>query len=338
MEVNHLSLNQPFLFENGTTLPEISIAYHTYGTLNEKRNNVIWICHALTANSDVAEWWPGMLGKGLLFDPDNHFIICANILGSCYGSTGPKSINPNTDKQYGRNFPIVTVRDMVKAHQLLKQYLGIKKIQLITGSSLGGQQAIEWAYSEPELFECLVPIATNAISSPWGIAFNESQRMALESDPDFQAGIFTEKSAGLRAARSIALLSYRNGHTYNMTQEDVDTDKIENFKVCSYQQYQGLKLEKRFDPFSYYILTKALDSHNLGRGRGSVESALKQISTKTLVIGIKSDLLFPVEEQIRIAKGIPEARYKEIDSLYGHDGFLLEYEIITGVIQDFIKN
>lgn len=337
MKTHHLRIKQAFTFENGTSLPEISIAFNTYGTLNQARDNVVWVCHALTANSDVAEWWPGMLGKNLLFDPDEDFIICANNLGSCYGSTGPTSIDPESGNAYGRDFPLVTVRDMVKAHQMLRHHLGISKIKMITGSSLGGQQAIEWAYSEPELFDCLVPIATNAIASPWGIAFNESQRMALESDPDFLAGRFTEKSPGLRAARSIALLSYRNAHTYNTSQEDADYDKLDSFKACSYQQYQGLKLEKRFDPFSYYIMTKALDSQNLGRGRGGVESALKKISCKTLVIGIKSDLLFPIGEQIRIANGIPNASFKEIDSFYGHDGFLLEYEIITKAIKDFIK-
>ena len=175
------------------------------------------------------------------------------------------------------------------------------------------------------------------MASPWGIAFNESQRMALESDPDFIAGNFTKESAGLRAARSIALLSYRNAQTYNKTQEDPDSNKLENFKVSSYQQYQGLKLDKRFDPFSYFAMTKALDSQNLGRDRGGVEAALKQISTRTLAIGIKTDLLFPVEEQIRIAKGIPGAKFTEIDSFYGHDGFLLEVEAISYVINDFIE-
>lgn len=337
MKVLKVKFSKYFPLENGASLPEVTIAYHTYGSLNDNRDNVIWVCHALTANSDVAEWWPGMLGKDLLFDPETHFIVCANILGSCYGSTGPASINPETGERHGKDFPLVTVRDIIKGHQLLRNYLGINKIHLITGGSLGGQQALEWAYYEPDLFEYLVPIATNAVASPWGIAYNESQRMALESDPDFAAGRFTETSAGLRAARSIALISYRNAHTYNKTQEDPDSEKLENFKVSSYQQYQGLKLEKRFDPFSYYAMTKALDSQNMGRGRGGVEAALKKISTKTQVIGIKTDLLFPIEEQIRIANGIPGAEFTEIDSFYGHDGFLLEFEAITTVIKDFIK-
>lgn len=337
MSFRTLKIESPFLLEGGVTLPEITIAYHTWGKLNKERDNVIWICHALTANSDAQDWWPGIIGEGLLYDPKDYFIICANILGSCYGSTGPASINPTSGEMYLKDFPLVTVRDMVKAHQLLRKHLSISSIFLITGGSLGGQQALEWASQEPVLFEYLVPIATNAVASPWGIAFNESQRMALATDMNFIQGVLTEDSPGLRAARSIALLSYRNANTYNKTQEDPDNEKIEGFKVTSYQQYQGVKLQTRFNAFSYYTLTKALDSQNLGRGRGSVEVALKSISAKTHVIGIKTDILFPIEEQARIAEGIQGASFKEIDSFYGHDGFLLEVEAITNEVKYLIE-
>lgn len=336
MSYHQLVSQDPFPLECGETLPGIQIAYHTYGRLSPETDRVIWICHALTANSDAADWWPGMIGAGLVFDPERCFIVCANILGSCYGSTGAVSIHPESGEPWLKNFPLVTVRDMVRAHQILRRHLGIEKIHLITGGSLGGQQALEWACIEPELFSCLVPIATNAVASPWGVAFNESQRMALEADPDFRMGRLTEQSAGLRAARSIALLSYRNAHTYNQTQEEPDPEKLEHFRVCSYQRYQGEKLEKRFDAFSYYVLTKALDSHNLGRGRGGVEQALAQITAKTRVIGIRTDLLFPVEEQKRIAAGIRDASFAEIDSFYGHDGFLLEHEAISEEINRLI--
>jgi homoserine O-acetyltransferase len=337
MSFTSLHINEAIQLECGRVLPDYEIAYHTWGHLNENRDNVIWICHALTANSDAEDWWPGMIGKGLLYDPDKYFIVCANILGSCYGTTGPKSIDPSTGKMYLKDFPLITVRDMVKAHQKLREHLEISSILLATGGSLGGQQAIEWAYQEPDLIRNLVPIATNAISSPWGIAFNESQRMALEADADFRAGVLAEDSPGLRAARSIALLSYRNANTYNKTQEETESEKLEDFKVCSYQQYQGVKLNRRFNAFSYYTLSKALDSQNLGRGRGSVEQALKQIKAKTHVIGIKTDLLFPIEEQARIAAGIPGASFKEIDSFYGHDGFLLEVEAISKEIKNLIE-
>ena len=327
-----------FPLESGAVLPGIEVAYHSTGQLNETRDNVVWICHALTANSDVEEWWPGMVGAGLLYDPDEYFIICANILGSCYGSTGPASIDPQTGEAYGKDFPIVTVKDMVKAHQLLREHLDISKIFVLSGGSLGGQQALEWAVSEPDLIIHLIPIATNAVASPWGIAFDESQRMALEADVDFQKGIYNGHSAGMRAARSIALLSYRNANTYNKTQEDADKEKIKDFKACSYQQYQGEKLDKRFNPFAYYILTKSLDSQNLASGRQSLEKSLAMISAKTLVIGISSDLLFPVEEQKFIAENVENAVFSEIDSFYGHDGFLIEVEAITNEIKQFIKN
>ncbi len=337
MNYNTLQIQQDFPLECGSVLKGVEIAYHTWGELNENKNNVIWICHALTANSDAEDWWPGMIGKGMIYDPGKYFIVCANIIGSCYGSTGPTSINPDTGKMYLNDFPLVTVRDMVAGLKHLKAHLGINSVKLISGGSLGGQQALEWACQEPDLFEYLVPIATNAIASPWGIAFNESQRMALLADPDFEKGILKEDSPGLRAARSIALLSYRNAVTYNKTQADPDLEKYDNFKVISYQQYQGLKLQRRFNPYSYYILSQALDSQNLGRGRGGVEKALGQIKAKTFVIGIKTDLLFPVEEQKRIADGINGADFKEIDSFYGHDGFLLEVDAISQEIKQLIE-
>jgi len=325
-----------FELECGVKLEGIQVAYHTYGELNPEKGNVIWVCHALTANSEVDDWWPGMVGSGQLFDTDKYFVVCANILGSCYGSSGPTDDNPQTGELWLEKFPLITVRDMIKAHQMLRNYLGIKKIHFITGGSLGGQQLLEWAVIEPDLFEYLIPIATNAIASPWGIAFNESQRVALQADPNFQKGILSQKSPGMRAARSIALLSYRNNVTYNKTQEEPDQEKMEDFKVCSYQQYQGLKLERRFNAFSYYALSKSLDSQNLGRGRGSVEKALSGIKAKTLAIGIKTDLLFPVDEQKRIAAGIPGGQFIEIDSFYGHDGFLLEVEAISHHVKNFI--
>lgn len=329
--------DETILLDCGRSLKGIDISYHTYGTLNQDRTNVIWVCHALTANSDVEAWWPGMLGPGELFDTDRFFVICANTLGSCYGSTGPASIDPDTGKPYYGDFPMVSVRDMVKAHQLLRKYLEINEIYMITGGSLGGQQALEWAVSEPELFRYLVPVATNAIASPWGIAFNESQRMALEADASFGKAEEGAGSAGMRAARSIALLSYRTGHAYNTTQAEEDQNLLENFRACSYQRYQGDKLVKRFNPYSYYILSKTLDSQNLGRSRDGVEVALSKITAKTLVVGISSDILFPTSEQKRIAEGIPGAQFVEVESFYGHDGFLLEVEGITKAVRSFLK-
>jgi len=327
---------QQFQLASGESLPEIEIAYTTYGKLNKDKSNVVWICHAFTANSDPAEWWPGMVGEGLTFNPDAHFIICANILGSAYGTTGPLSINPETGKPYYRSFPTINVRDIVKAHQILADYLKIDKIHILTGGSVGGHQAVEWAIMQPQRVENLMLIATNARFSPWGIAFSASQRMAIEADPSFYEDKPDGGAKGLETARSIALISYRNPLAYNKTQAETDDDKSENFKAESYQRYQGEKLSKRFNAYSYYIMSKVLDGHNVGRDRDGLASALAKIEAKTLIIGINSDLLFLPEEQFELEKHINKAKLQMIDSDYGHDGFLLEYEQMKNIIADFL--
>lgn len=326
---------KPFVLENGATLPELQIAYHTYGKLNATKSNVVWICHALTANADVADWWKGLVGEGFLINPAEHFIVCANILGSCYGTSSPTTHNIITNETYFVDFPQVTVKDMVKAHDLLRQSLGIEQIETCIGGSMGGQQALEWAILQPDLFKKLILLATNARHSPWGIAFNESQRMAIYADSTWNERRQDAGQAGLSAARSIALLSYRNYGTYLNRQSEETNEKTGDYKASSYQNYQGLKLVRRFNVLSYLILSKAMDSHNVGRGQVSIENALAQIKAKTLVIGITSDMLFPPSEQQFLAKHIPNAQYIEIDSPYGHDGFLVETTKLTEVLKKF---
>jgi homoserine O-acetyltransferase/O-succinyltransferase len=330
--------NEPLLLESGELLSQLKIAYNTYGTLNDSGSNVIWICHAFTASSDVESWWPGMIGPNQVFDPQHHFIVCANILGSCYGTTGPLSLNPETRKPYFGGFPNITVRDMVSAHERLRIYLGINRIALLVGASLGGQQALEWSIQNPSLVKKLVLIATNARHSPWGIAFNEAQRMAISADSSFGKDQEDAGIAGMMAARSIALLSYRSYDSYLLRQEDTDLSKIDGFRASIYQQYQGKKLADRFNAYSYWTLSKAMDSHNIARNRSSVESVLGTIQAQTLVIGIKSDLLFPIEEQQTLALFIPSAAYTVIPSLFGHDGFLIETQAIRRAIQVFIHS
>lgn len=263
---------QEFPLENGMTLPKLTIAYHTYGTLSPQKDNVIWVCHALTANSDVADWWPHTVEQGKFLDPAQYFIVCANILGSHYGTTGPLSINPRTNRPWYGTFPEITVRDMVECHHLLAEHLGIRHVKMLIGSSIGGFQCMEWAVMYPDFAERLVLIATSARSKPWAIAFNESQRMALETDPTFGDEDDNAGSKGLAAARSIALLSYRGQTAYDQTQDDTDASaKTSGYRVCSYQRYQGEKLKRRFNAYSYYRFTQAIDSHNLGRERGLVE-------------------------------------------------------------------
>ncbi len=326
-----------FTTEKGDQIHNLEIAYQTFGAMNKDQSNVVWICHALTANSDPTDWWDGLVGNAHLVNPQEYFIVCANNLGSCYGTTHPLSINPKSEKLYFFDFPFISIRDMVKAHQLLCNHLGIQRIKLLMGGSMGGQQAMEWAISEPEKIENLFLIATNAYHSPWGIAFNQSQRLALESDISFRQNPTPNGgSKGLKAARSIALLSYRNYQTYKVSQSETNDNVIENHKSSSYQNYQGDKLVKRFDAYSYYYLSKAMDSHNVGRARLSKEWALQQIKAKTLVVSINSDLLFPPDEQKYLTQHIPNSVYKCIDSLYGHDGFLLETKQIAELLKEHI--
>ncbi|MEQ9402744.1 MAG: homoserine O-acetyltransferase [Cyclobacteriaceae bacterium] len=301
------------ILESGEALRDLSIHYTTYGELNHEESNVVWIFHALTANSNPVEWWDGLVGEGFFINPEKYFIVCANMIGSCYGSSEPRNLE----------FPLITIRDMVSAHKLLKKHLGLKKIHIGIGGSMGGQQLLQWAVTEPDLFENLVAIATNAKHSAWGIAFNEAQRMALDqSDP----------LKGLEAARAIAMLSYRNYETFEATQNDSD-ERIDDFSASSYQQHQGAKLSQRFSPISYYYLSKAMDSHNVGIGKGGLANALSKINSKAVIIGIETDILFPLNEQELIADNIPNSSFYAIRSLYGHDGFLLETSQISTILK-----
>ena len=321
--------------ESGVELKNVEIGYHTYGTLNASRDNVLWICHAFTANSDAADWWKGMVGEGCVFDPAHYFIVCANILGSCYGSTGPLSLNPANGSPYYLTFPDITVRDLVAAHELLRVHLGIEQIHTVVGGSIGAQQAIEWTIIMPHLFKHLIIIAAGAYYTPWAIALNESQRLALLADATFTDESPEAGQKGLIAARSVALLSYRNYMAYNKTQAEDNNEKTGDFKASSYQRYQGEKLVKRFNAHAYFSILKTLDTHNVGRGRASIEQALSGIHARTLVIGISSDLLFPLQEQVFLAENIKGAVLKTIDSIFGHDGFLVEVEKQSQIISDF---
>lgn len=324
--------------ESGKSLPGFTLAYHSYGKLNKEKNNVIWICHALTANSDAENWWPGLIGKDKLFDTEKYFIICANIPGSCYGSTGPLSINPDTGRPFYHSFPFLTVRDIVGTLDLLRKHLGIEEIYAVMGGSLGGQQGLEWSIICPDVIKNLIMVASNAKSSPWGIAFRESQRLAIEADTTWKQSTPDAGMQGMKAARSIALLSYRNYQTYQESQSEESDDTVDDFKASSYQRYQGDKLAKRnFNAYSYYALSKTMDSHNIGRYRGGVEKVLSQVKTKVLAIGINTDILFPASESKFITQHVKEGKYEEINSLYGHDGFLIEVLKLTEIINCFLK-
>ena len=335
--------NKPFLLESGEQLQKFHLAYTTIGELNAARNNVVWVFHALTANSNPAEWWYGLVGEGKYFDPAEYFIVCVNMPGSCYGSLSPFDINPATNESFFHQFPWFTTRDMIRAYQHLKNYLGISKIKVGLGGSMGGQQLLEWAIEEPNLFEYIIPIATNAKHSPWGIAFNATQRFCIETDPTWMEKNEEAGLNGMKVARAVALLSYRNYHAYELAQQGLHRESTsavaaQIFKAESYQLYQGEKLAKRFNAFSYYFLSKSMDAHDVGRGRNSVENALQTIHAKTLIISIKSDILFPLAEQEYLAKYINTSRLAIIDSTYGHDGFLLEFEKIGALAIEFLAS
>ena len=325
--------DRPFTLESGKTLPSIDIAYHTYGQLNERKDNVVWVCHALTANSDVADWWPHTVEKGCFLDPGEWFVVCANILGSCYGSTGPLSIDPATGEPYYTDFPKLTIRDMVAAHILLADALGIAGINMLVGSSVGGFQAIEWAVMQPSRFDRLILIATSPKASPWAIAIDETQRMAILSDSSYGERHADAGRAGLAAARAIGLLTYRGPWGYNATQQDPPAEGIPTtHRACTYQQYQGEKLCRRFNAYSYMTILDAFDTHDAGKGRGGVAEALSTITAKTTVIGITTDIIFTPDEMRELTSMIPGAKYHEIESEFGHDGFLVEHRKLNDIL------
>lgn len=373
--MNYLRLDQPFALEAGGSLPGITIAYHTYGQLNADRSNVVWVCHALTANSDVARWWPGVVGEHGVVRPEDYFIVCANILGSCYGSTGPVGAGPGVgehgvgmvgagvataegvdavvrergtgearaggepERPLYADFPMITIRDMVRAHILLRQHLGIDRIHLLMGGSMGGYQALEWVVMEPEVIGRLFLIATSPTESAWGIAVHTAQRLGIEADSSWRDGRPDAGQKGLKAARAIGILTYRNYGIMVQKQTDPDAEKLDGYRASSYMEYQGKKLVERFSAHSYWLLTKAMDSHHIARGRGGdVEAVLRGIRQKTLVIGITSDILCPFEEQRHLAVNLPDAQLIEIDSAYGHDGFMVEGEKIATHLRGWLSS
>lgn len=324
----------PLHLESGEVIKQFQIAYTTYGQLNSDRSNVIWVVHALTGDSKAAEWWNGLIGEDKFFDPANHFIICANLLGSNYGSTNPLSINPESGKPYYYDFPHLTPRDLALSLERLRNYLQLDQIHTLIGGSLGGQVALEWSVTLGQRLKNAVILASTAKSSPWVIGFNETQRMAIESDCTWGEKREDAGQKGLETARAIAMLSYRHPADLRIKQSEND-EKLDGFKASSYLRYQGQKLAKRFNALSYWALSKAMDSHDLGRNRGGVEASLAQIEARVLTVGVNSDLLFLPEESQFISQKVRRGTYKEIQSTAGHDAFLIEFEQLTYILKSF---
>ena len=325
-----------FALEGGGTLHGFQLKYTTLGRLNTSRDNVIWVCHALTGNSDATSWWIGLFDEGGPFDPRDFFVICANSLGGCYGSTGPLTLDPKKGKPFYHDFPLITNRDITKAFDLLREELNLNRIHTLLGGSLGGQQVVEWAIQQPDVFQHIIPIACNAVHSPWGIGFNEAQRMAIAADATWKEDHARAGIEGMKAARAMGMISYRAYQTFAETQAEKNSEKLDDFRASSYQRYQGQKLANRFNAFTYWTLSKAMDSHHVGRGRESAAKALASIKAKTMVIGIENDILFPLVEQQFLANHIPGAKLEVLISRYGHDGFLAEVELLKETVKKII--
>ncbi len=329
---------EPFQLESGEALPTLEILYHSSVEPSEIADavaqgaRVVWICHALTASSDPSDWWQELVGPGKCFDTDKDVVICANTIGSCYGTTGPASWGGMP-----LDFPQFSVRDLVAGHITLRKYLGIERLSILIGASVGGYQSLEWAASESHLIDNLILIACNERITPWQTAFNESQRMAIEADSDFMNQTSLDAGVlGLRAARTVALISYRSYEGYNIKQSEADEDCYRAGRASSYQRHQGQKLSDRFNAYAYYCMTFMLDTHNIGRHRGGVDKVLGSIQSKTQLIAIDSDILFPQAELESMAARIPGAKYASISSAFGHDGFLIEHEALEQVIGGFL--
>lgn len=317
--------------ETGGVLENAHVVFH----VSPKRHGrVIWICHALTANSNPEDWWPEMVGPGRTIDPEKDFVVCVNMLGSAYGSESPAQINPATGKPWMLDFPRITIRDSVSAFIAVRKHLGIEKIDLLIGASNGGFNAIEWAATEPERIKKALFLCTAPRISPFLGATVEAQRMAIEADPTFrEAKDLSGGAAGLKCARAQALISYRSFRGYARTQAEEDPDTLFAGRVASYERYQGEKLLRRgFDAYCYYTQCYALDSHNVGRGRGGVQQALSRIQAPCTVVSVDTDQIFPPEESKVWSTWIPNAEFIEISSDFGHDGFLLEIAKLSAII------
>ncbi|MDN5347630.1 MAG: homoserine O-acetyltransferase/O-succinyltransferase [Clostridia bacterium] len=349
-----------FELECGARLGPITVAYETYGRLNSSGDNAILVLHALTGDAHVAGkrspedrkpgWWDPMVGPGRPLDTERYFVVCSNVLGGCYGTTGPSSTNPTTGRPYGLDFPIITIRDMVRVQRVLLEHLGVKRLVTAIGGSMGGMQALEWGVNYPDFLASIIPIATSGRTSAQGIAYNAVQREAIYMDPGWEGGNYYGRPGpqkGLALARMIGTITYKSdvswsfkfGRARNGSLEDLY--KLEGrFEIENYLHYQGRKLVERFDANTYLYLTKAIDLHDVGRGHPSYAEALGRISCPCLAIGISTDILYPPYQVKEIAEILQKqgrpAKYAELNSPYGHDAFLIEFDKLGAIVKEFL--
>lgn len=333
--------------ESGQVLRGVEVAYELYGHLSPAADNVVLVCHALTGSAGAggpSGWWEPLIGRGRAIDTARYAVLCSNILGSCYGTTGPTSTDPATGEPYGPAFPEITVGDMVAAQQALVRELGIARLASVAGGSLGGLQVLEWAARAPGMVDSIVPIGCGIAHQPWQIAFNEVARQAIRTDPAWNGGSYTEQPAqGLALARMIAMISYRSAESFR---ERFGREKGHTrghrgeFDVSAYLYGQGDKLVRRFDANAYMRITTAMDAFDVGAGRGGAVKALAGFTGPGLVIGIDSDILYPVADQLEIVETLREngnhVEYREITSIHGHDAFLMEWDQLSEEIGAFL--
>ncbi len=340
--------------EYGSRLEGVVVAYETYGELNSEGDNAVLVCHALTgsahaaglyAQDSVPGWWDPLIGPGKAIDTRRCFVICSNVLGGCYGTTGPGSLNPATGHPYRLSFPRYTVRDMVELQKRLLDALGVKKT-VVVGGSMGGMQVLEWAALYPERVRSIVPIAIGARHSAWAIGLNEVARRAIASDPVWQEGNYpldAQPETGLGLARAIAMLSYRSFDSLEAKfgrQRVSETRALldKSFEIEDYLERQGVKLVKRFDANTYLYLTRAMDDYDLAEGRGRLSEVLSSMRMPALVMGISSDVLYPESEQLQLVEGLPNASYARITSPHGHDAFLIEFPQVAARLRRFLAD
>jgi homoserine O-acetyltransferase/O-succinyltransferase len=347
--------------QSGARLASVTLAYETWGTLNAEGNNAILITHALTGNAHAhdaqrpddpkAAWWNPLIGPGRPIDTSRYFVISSNVLGGCSGSTGPSALNPATGRPYAMSFPIITIRDMVNAQHVLLQHLGVRKLALVAGGSIGGQQALEWAVTYPEMVDKVAVIAATAALTAQAIAFSEVERQAIMNDALWQGGNYVPgqgPGAGLAIARMLAVITYQSEEAMELRfARKPALDKVgpapshspalgERFDVEGYLYHQGQALARRFDANSYLYLSRAMDLYDVSRGYSSLEAALRRLRSKALFVGIRSDFLFPaahvrwLADRVRATGG--DATYVEIDSPHGHDAFLKEWEQMAAAL------
>ncbi|MGH8223688.1 MAG: homoserine O-acetyltransferase MetX [Woeseiaceae bacterium] len=326
-----------FTLESGEPLDELVIAYRSWGDPANAAERAILICHALTGSADVDAWWPGIIGPEGAFDPARDYIVCSNLLGGCYGTTGPVSLRPGSQQRYRAGFPRITVRDMVHVQRLLLDRLGVGRLELVTGPSLGGMQALEWALLYPERVRSIVPIGVGGKHSAWCIGMSEAQRAAIYADADWQDGYYSDErppEKGLAAARMMAVCSYRSWHSFHRRFGREETAGGD-FQVQSYLRHQGTKINDRFDANTYVRLTQAMNDHDVSRGRGNYLDVLESIRQPALVVSVSSDMLYPPHEQELLARHLPNARHARLESDFGHDGFLIQTDELARLIAAF---